>query len=165
MIDKLARIGRPGRRAVALVAVAGLVVAVDASTGSAENDSVDGREPDAIPGDAVSSSPAPAASDDGRSGQIVLTAPTTRSAAVVVIDNGRGGEDPAQGPNAVTRSAPFESTDSGEFDTDSGEASVANAAGAPTGRSLPVDEDVPGMSQRVRPPTAVVDEAPADQDG
>ncbi len=171
MIDKVARKAGPARRAALLVALSGLLVAADATTGTAQGEPADGRDPGAVPGESVDTTSAPRAQSDGRTGEIVLMAPTSRSFSVAADRNGRGGPDPAVGPNLVEQADEFVAAEVvvaevGEIDTDSGAPQVASRSAAnPRAEVRPVDEDIPGISRRVRPPVRVVDLGPVDRDG
>lgn len=146
MNNKLTQMGRPIRRGAVVLAAAGLVVAVGAGIGDAENDAGDGRDPDAVPG-AVTDAPTPDAATDGRPDGAAASSGGEAAApsASGAVDNGRGAE-PAVGPNPVSadasRSAAAAETG---VDSDSGVAQVPDAevseASAPEALA---DEDVPG---------------------
>lgn len=171
MSERIARVSRPARRAAIFVALAGLVVAVDATSGSAENDGSDGRDPDAVPGAPTDASDSPAVVDEGRDGGAAPAADLGRGAAVAVasdgpVDNGRGGVDPDVGPNKiVVESARSVSGDSGSVDTDSGLKPSRDADQARTAPSgPPSDQDEPGSTSGDAGRSSGADEGVVDRD-
>lgn len=168
MNERIARVSRPARRAAIFVALAGLVVAVDATAGSAENDGSDGRNPDAVPGAPSASVDAPSDVDEGRGDGAAPSANRGRSAAPASsgpVDNGRGGVDPDVGPNPVVADSARSAGDSGSVDTDSGKAPSRNAdlgRAAPSGP--PTDQDEAGSSSGDANRSGGADEGVTDRD-
>lgn len=163
--QRIRRAGKPVRRAAAGLAVVALAVAGGAAVASSDSD--DGRGPSDVPGAPTDARVQVDDSNDGRAdGAAVVVA---RSASVstpspAATDNGRGGNEPAFGPNPIASDASSSAAaDSGSFDTDSGEAPVSGDANVPGARGADTDDrDVPGA------PTAseIGSDAPAnDQDG
>lgn len=142
---------RTRRTMLAGVSALGATIAltvVGVSGGSAASEPNDGRAPGASPGAAVDAA-SPVASDDGRSARDVAargsaTARSSASSASVPLDNGRGGPDPAFGPNPVAgdaarSAAPVERG----VDTDSGAVPAPDAGASTPPSGAPDDADAP----------------------
>jgi hypothetical protein len=174
MINKQVLRSRPVRRGAFALVVTGLVVVVTAGSSVADNDSADGRDPDAVPGAASDVASPELVVEAGRSGAAVPDAQarsSTSSASPSVVDNGRGGPDPAVGPNSfeVAAARTAASVEVG-VDSDSGQAAVPDAAVslASAAPSAPADEDVPGAAAAgntaARATGSAPPEAPVDRD-
>ncbi len=174
MRHQMTRVGGPVRRGAIVLALTGLVVTLGAGIGDAQSDPADGRAPGAAPGAVSDAAPAPIATTDGRRGGAVADSSLARSAGSsqtpAVTDNGRGGPDPAVGPNPVpadvARSA---SAAERGVDSDSGAAPVPDASTAASAPQAPADEDVPGAAAATPAGDAdsarsVANEAPVDRD-
>lgn len=163
------------RRSVILAAALGLMMVLAVPGGLADAVSGNGRDGTSVPGPAVSSSGASSAEAPTVDGRASSARPAPASAAsagatpVGAVDNGRGGTDPALGPNPIPAPAPLpadELSQSG-FDSDSGLAPVLSVPGPSSVAPLrattaPVDQDVAGAPTGGPPGT---DPAPDDGDG
>lgn len=159
---------RPTRRVAVAASFVAVMFAGGVATGMTGNDS-DGRDGQTQPGAPVDQpAPTPIDTDAGRGGAGVGKAPKTAvletssaveggsTSSAAPADNGRGGVDPASGPQPVVQALAAESAvslDAGSFDTDSGLAPEPTANGngkskatraAESTPSAPVDQDVPG---------------------
>ncbi len=155
---------RTARRVAVGAAVIGLAVAGNAAIGLAGEN---GRDDGTVPG-APTNAPSPDVDEStNRDGNAVpgLAVTTRAASATAALDNGRGGVDPAVGPNPVvqTRAATTGDVLEGAHDTDSGLAPALEATPrAASGPEAPVDQDVPGAPTGV----ATATNQPAnDQDG
>lgn len=126
MVSKQSRIGkagRPVRRVVVGVSLIGVALAGSAAIAAASDDGRDGSTVPTAPTDAPAPVPAPNDLDRG-SGDALPGAPGGQSRASATpgapTDNGRGGPDPAAGPLAVDQtSRATAAIDSGSVDTGS----------------------------------------------
>lgn len=158
--------GRTVRRIAVGAAVIGLAVAGNAAIGLAGDD---GRDDGTVPG-APTEAPSPSVDDSTSrdSGATPGPAASTRAAsapAAAPTDNGRGGADPAVGPNAIGQTEVATSADTlkGGHDTDSGLApAIQPAPRTASAPEAPVDQDVPGAPTGVGTGTDAVSN---DRDG
>lgn len=142
---------RLGRLAMVALAASGAGLVVTVGIGAAAGDPADGRPADAVPGAAIDAPRFAGPVDDGRSAvDRAARRPTVAPAATgtpAVVDNGRGGPDPATGPNPVPSDAARATATESGIDTDSG-AVPARDLGPSTAPAAetPADEDVGGAS-------------------
>ncbi|NND75354.1 MAG: hypothetical protein HKN44_10145 [Ilumatobacter sp.] len=142
------QVTRTVRRIAVGAAVVGLVVAGNAAIGVAGDD---GRDGSTVPG-APTDAPSPVVDDSNtREGAPAVPAARTRAKVTPLnagpIDNGRGGVDPATGPNPVpVARATAAPSALPAYDTDDGLAPVDQVSPAKVAADPVVDQDVPGAA-------------------